>query len=131
MIVGIGTDIVKVSRVAESLDKHGSRFAKRILADAEYEQFQHKSSPVLFLAKRFAAKEAAVKALGSGFRDGISMRHIFVENDALGKPCLQFSDAAKIKIEEQQITHSHLSLADEQEYAIAYVVLEKIVDHHS
>ena len=126
MIVGIGTDIVKVSRMAESLDKHGARFAKRILADAEYEQFQQKSSPALFLAKRFAAKEAAVKALGTGFRDGISMHHIVVENDILGKPCLQFSDVAKTKIEEQQITHSHLSSADEQEYAIAYVVLEKV-----
>ena len=125
MIVGIGTDIVKVSRMAESLEKHGSRFAKRILADSEYEQFQEKMAPALFLAKRFAAKEAAVKALGTGFRDGISMRHIFVENDALGKPGLQFVEAAKTKIEEHQITYSHLSLADEQEYAIAYVVLEK------
>jgi len=125
MIFGIGTDIVKVSRMAENLDKYGSRFAKRILSESEYQAFLDKVKPEIFLAKRFAAKEAAVKALGTGFRYGISMHHIFVESDELGKPNLQFVDAAKKFIEENNITQSHLSISDEQEYAIAYVILEK------
>jgi len=125
MIFGIGTDIVKVSRMAENLEKYGSRFAKRILSESEYQLFLNKIKPEVFLAKRFAAKEAAVKAFGTGFRHGISMHHVFVENDELGKPSLQFVEAAKNFIEENNITQSHLSISDEQEYAIAYVILEK------
>jgi len=125
MIYGIGTDIVKVSRMAANVEKYGIRFAKRILSDSEYQTYLEKVKPEIFLAKRFAAKEAAVKALGTGFREGISLKHIFVENDALGKPSLKFVEAAEAAIKEKKITHSHLSISDEQEYAIAYVVLEK------
>ncbi len=124
MIYGIGTDIVKVSRMAENLEKYGSRFSKRILSESEHQLLLDKIKPEIFLAKRFAAKEAAVKALGTGFRYGISMRHIIVESNELGKPNLRFIEAAKKYIEENNITQSHLSISDEQEYAIAYVILE-------
>ena len=125
MIFGIGTDIVKVSRMAENIDKYNDRFVKRILSDSEYQTYLTKSNPALYLAKRFAAKEAAVKALGTGFRNGISMKHIFVENDQLGKPNLRFVDAAAKVLADNNITHSHLTISDEQEYAIAYVIMEK------
>ncbi len=111
----------------ESLAKHGDRFAQRILSDAELKEFvaRQPHNRAAFLAKRFAAKEAAVKALGTGFRQGISMTHISVGHDDLGKPNLVFTHVAKTILQEKKITHSHISIADEQEFAVAYVVLEQ------
>lgn len=125
MILGIGTDIVKVQRMSESLEKHGDRFAQRILSDSEFKEFSENNHQSAFLAKRFAAKEAAVKALGTGFRNGISMKHIRVDHDDLGKPILIFSDVAKEIFQAKQVLASHLSIADERDFAVAYVVLEK------
>lgn len=124
MIFGIGTDIVRISRMADNLDRHGERFAARILTETEMATFVDSAQPAQFLAKRFAAKEAAAKALGTGFRDGLSLRDIGVENDALGKPVLAFSERAQEMLKKQGIGNAHLSLADEAEYAIAYVLLE-------
>jgi holo-[acyl-carrier protein] synthase len=75
------------------------------------------------LAKRFAAKEAVAKAFGTGFRNGLSLRHISIENDANGKPELKFSGQAQTFIEENKIQQSLLSLSDDGDYAIAYVTL--------
>ena len=124
MIFGIGTDIVQNSRMEENLEKYGERFAKRIQSDDEFSEYGEVVNPAAFLAKRFAAKEAAVKALGTGFRDGISMTHVAVGHDDLGKPILSFSDAAKKIAESKNINSMHLSIADEKEYAVAYVVME-------
>lgn len=125
MIYGIGTDIVAVARMQDSLDKHGERFARRILTDAEYEKYQGHTHPAGFLAKRFAAKEAAAKALGTGFRDGLSLQHIEVSNDVLGKPELKFYLRASELLGSLGIGASYLSLSDEKEFAVAYVVLTK------
>ena len=124
MIYGIGTDIVQVSRLQASLDRYGQRFAGRILAEVELERFNRYARPAHFLAKRYAAKEAVAKALGTGFRDGLSLRHIIVINDELGRPALQFIDMARTLVDRFQITGSHLSLSDENDYAVAMVVLE-------
>jgi holo-[acyl-carrier protein] synthase len=124
VIYGIGTDIVRISRMAENLERHGSRFAERILTEPEMRVFSDSSQPAQFLAKRFAAKEAAAKALGTGFRDGLSLRDISVCNDTLGKPGLEFSQRAQQNLEKQGVGNAHLSLSDEREYAIAYVILE-------
>ena len=124
MIFGIGTDIVQVQRMAKNLEKYGDRFAKRILSDGEFSEFSENSNQSAFLAKRFAAKEAAVKALGTGFRHGISMQHISVGHDEVGKPVLQFTDVAESIFNERLIQSSHISIADEKEFAVAYVVLE-------
>lgn len=124
MIFGIGTDIVRIPRMAESLDRYGERFAARILMEAEMAGFRQAAQPAPFLAKRFAAKEAAAKALGTGFRDGLRLRDIGVRSDALGKPGLVFSDRAEQLLRNRGIGAAHLSLADESEYAIAYVVFE-------
>lgn len=124
MIHGIGSDIVDVRRIQESLDQHGRRLAERILASAELEEYDQNSSQAHYLAKRFAAKEATAKALGCGFRHGLSMKHICVTRDELGKPGLHFEAVAKQKSQQAGITSVHLTLSDERHYAIAFVVLE-------
>lgn len=123
MIFGIGTDIVHVPRMEENLTRHGERFAQRVLSSVELTEFAHAARPAQFLAKRFAAKEAAAKALGTGFRDGLALRHITISHDTLGKPGLAFTDAAAALCERFGINEAFLSLADENDYAVAYVVL--------
>ena len=125
MIAGIGVDIVEIQRMEQSLSRLGEAFARRILADSELREFQQHKFPGRFLAKRFAAKEATVKALGTGFSQGISLRHIRVEHDEQGKPELQFQETALQVLQNRAIQRSHLSIADETHYAIAYVILEK------
>jgi holo-[acyl-carrier protein] synthase len=123
MIVGIGTDLVHIPRMQSLLEKHGDKIAARILSDREFAEFKLQLKPAAYLAKRFAAKEAVAKALGTGFRDGLSLRHIEVRNDALGKPELSFLDVGLTLINERQIGQSLLSLSDDHEYASAYVIL--------
>jgi holo-[acyl-carrier protein] synthase len=123
MIFGVGTDLVHIPRMQALLDKHGDKIAKRILSDAEFVNFEKSHNPAAFLAKRFAAKEATAKALGTGFRDGLSLRHIAVENDNLGKPELTFHKRGQSLLQELNIGRSLISLSDEQDYAIAFVTL--------
>lgn len=125
MIAGMGTDLVSVQRMDEALERHGERFAKRILTSQEFTDWQTSKTPGHFLAKRFAAKEAAAKALGTGFRGGMSLQHIGVGHDSLGKPLLEFTDAARQRLEQLQVCRHHLSLTDEKDYAAAFVILEK------
>ncbi|MDH5614375.1 MAG: holo-ACP synthase [Gammaproteobacteria bacterium] len=124
MIFGIGTDIVSVERMRENFEKHGDKFARRILTTPEMEDFSQSKRPEHFLAKRFAAKEAAAKALGTGFSDGLSLGHIGVNHDDKGKPLLEFSGKARELIELFGISVSHISIADEQDHAVAFVTLE-------
>ena len=123
MIAGIGTDLVYMPRMQILLDKHSDKIAMRILTDAEFVQFQQSNKPAAFLAKRFAAKEATAKALGTGFRDGLSLRHIEVKNDSKGKPTLTFFQRGLALLDELNIGQSMISLSDEGDYALAYVVL--------
>ena len=125
MIFGIGTDIVSVSRIEEALARHGERFAERILAATELEEYRHSAKPPHFLAKRFAAKEAAAKALGTGFRDGMTMRDFVVTHDELGKPLLGFTGRADSYCREQGVGESFLSISDEKRHALAFVTLLK------
>lgn len=124
MILGIGTDIVSIARMKESLERHGERFAGRILSVDELAVFKVKSNQPAYLAKRFAAKEAVVKALGCGFRDGISMQHIIISNDLLGKPEVRLSGGADVRAKAIGMSSILLSLSDEKEYAVAYVVAQ-------
>ncbi|MBL1322101.1 MAG: holo-ACP synthase [Methylophaga sp.] len=123
MIFGIGTDLVHIPRMQALLDKHDDKIALRILSDAEFIGFQQAPDQAGFLAKRFAAKEAAAKALGTGFRDGLSLRHIEVANNKKGKPELHFYNYGKDLLEQYNIGRSLLSLSDEHEYAVAFVTL--------
>lgn len=120
MIVGIGTDIVDIRRMEKAISRFGERFAQKILSDTELGEYQAASRQPAFLAKRFAAKEATVKAMGTGFRSGLRPTHISVEHDELGRPLIQLSSAAKTLASELGISRVHISVADEQRYAVAF-----------
>ncbi len=123
MIYGIGTDIVRVARIQENLDRFGRKFAQRILTPGELDEFDATNRPAHFLARRFAAKEAAVKALGTGFRQGIDFHHIGVEHDPQGRPLLAFFGPARTLEESLGISTGFISLADEDDHAVAFVML--------
>ncbi len=124
MILGIGTDIVEVARIEQALERLGRRFARRILSDQELEEFDDHRMPERFLAKRFAVKEAAAKALGTGIAQGVSWQHIAVSHNELGAPLLLFSERAQQLQKEKGITSLHVSLSDEQNHVVAFVILE-------
>jgi len=125
MIYGIGTDIVAVKRLQDMWERHGDKALKRLLAPQEMTDFTKAANKGRFLAKRFAAKEAFSKALGTGIRPPAVLSAIAVSHDELGKPILDFCGQLAEMIENQGLT-AHLSLSDEADYAIAYVVLERI-----
>jgi holo-[acyl-carrier protein] synthase len=124
MIIGIGTDIARVARFERAMERHGERFAQRLLGERERERFRDHVLPAAFLAKRFAAKEAFVKALGTGLRRGMCWTEIQVVNDALGRPSLVLSGKAHELAEAAGVRSLHLSLSDEEALAMAFVVLE-------
>ncbi|MCP4700344.1 MAG: holo-ACP synthase [Gammaproteobacteria bacterium] len=123
MIHGIGVDLVDIRRFETSLAKFGKRFSERILTPREQAELSDCSHPARFLAKRFAAKEAAAKAFGTGFQNGLGFRHIGVEHDDLGRPILLYYETAEALKQKFKISGSHLSLSDTDEQAIAFVVL--------
>ncbi len=124
MIFGIGTDILRIERIQQALART-PRLPARILTPAELEGYEQTSRSEIFLAKRFAAKEAAVKALGTGIGRGISWQHFEVGHDELGKPLLQLSGAAKERADLLGIGQFHLSYSDEHDYVVAFVVAER------
>lgn len=124
MIYGIGTDIVRVARMQRNLRRYGEKFAARILTESELADFRRTMKPAHFLARRFAAKEAAAKAMGTGFRNGLFLRHIEVTHDALGKPLLVFAGRAATFLRERMVHTAHLSVTDEEDHAVAFVTLE-------
>jgi len=123
MIFGIGTDIVDIERIRRALSRT-PRLPERILTPEEREAFQQSADPAVFLAKRFAAKEAAVKALGTGIGRGISWQHFAVRHDPLGRPLLLLSGEALIRAGQAGIRHWHLSYSDERTQVVAFVVAE-------
>lgn len=123
IIAGIGTDLVEIARLAGALERHGERFGERILGAQEQVDWRRADYSPRFLAKRFAAKEAAAKALGTGFRNGVRFADIQVIHDDLGKPYLDFAAAAAARAEELGVIQSELSITDERAYALAFVVL--------
>ncbi len=123
MIAGVGTDIVAVARLERALERHGERLARRVLATPELRAFEQTGSRVAFLARRFAAKEAASKALGTGFSQGVTLRDLEVVHDAWGKPGLRFHRAAAERATALGVIRAELSITDEREYAVAFVVL--------
>lgn len=124
MIFGIGTDIVEVSRIEASLEKFGDEFAARILSEHEMLEYQQTNLKARFLAKRFAAKEAFSKAWGTGIRDEATFENIAVSHDDLGKPLLALAPVLQTKLDEKNISSMHISISDEKNLAVAFVVLE-------
>ena len=123
MIFGIGTDIVQVVRIQRNLDRYGQRFVTRILGSAELGDYRTSPHPARFLARRFAAKEAMAKALGTGFSQGMTFRDISVGHDANGKPELHLEGRAAEFCREQGVGEIFISISDEREYAVAFVTL--------
>ncbi|MDX1916330.1 MAG: holo-ACP synthase [Methylophilus sp.] len=124
MIFGIGTDIVEVARIEHSLTQFGDDFAKRILADSEFPSYLDSKIKARFLAKRFAAKEAFSKALGTGLRPPATFQNIAVSHDALGKPVLILAGELQDFLQSKNIAHMHITISDEKNLAAAFVILE-------
>ena len=125
MIAGIGVDLATVSRISKVHQQYGLRFARRFLHESElavYSDHQHKDR---FLTKRFAVKEAAVKALGTGERNGVLLKDFFLQHDELGKPILKASGQAEIRCSELGVSSLWVSLSDEGDTVAAFVVLER------
>ncbi|MDR1365997.1 MAG: holo-ACP synthase [Holosporales bacterium] len=132
MILGLGSDIVDIRRIERLYSQYGKRLGRLLFTDSEWIASQSASDCVAFLAKRFAAKEAFVKALGTGFgqHGNIVWRDIEVINDRFGKPSVSLCNNALVYMKEITRQHSaneyysHLSLSDEFPYAIASVLIE-------
>lgn len=124
MIFGIGTDIVSVSRIESALARHGEAFARRILTEEELADYASQAHPARFLAKRFAAKEALSKATGQGLRHPVTLHNISVGHDAMGKPALMFGHELQEFLHQLGVRRHHLSLSDERDHAVAFVILE-------
>ncbi|EKM0377167.1 holo-ACP synthase [Cronobacter turicensis] len=123
-ILGLGTDIVEIDRIEAVISRSGDRLAKRVLSTNEWAQYQEHQQPVRFLAKRFAVKEAAAKAFGTGIRNGLAFNQFEVFNDELGKPKLRLWDEAERLAARMGVTSVHVTLADERHYACATVIIE-------
>ena len=123
-IIGTGIDIVEISRIAKSFERYEENFASKILHDDEMNEFGNDTNKVAFLAKRFAVKEAFVKALGTGIRDNVNWRKMYVIHDDKGKPSLVFTDefAKEINAESLDV---HISISDEKEYVVAQALITK------
>ena len=124
MIYGVGTDVVEIERIRAVLGKYGERFARRILCESEMRRFESHRLKANYLAKRFAAKEAFTKALGTGIRAPANWHGVWVRNLPSGKPVLEFSAPLKKLLDSKGVTSAHVSLSDEKGVAFATVVLE-------
>ncbi|MGL4487347.1 MAG: holo-ACP synthase [Yersinia sp. (in: enterobacteria)] len=123
-ILGLGTDIVEISRIEAVVKRSGERLAQRILSPLELQHYQRHQQPIRFLAKRFAVKEAAAKAFGTGIRNGLAFNQFEVVNDELGKPTLRLHQRAAELAVELGVKSLHVTLADERRYACATVIIE-------
>ena len=124
MIYGVGTDLIEIPRIAKALERFGERFARRILCEPELKRFKAHRQPAAYLAKRFAAKEAFTKALGTGIHAPANWHGVWVENLGSGKPVLRFSDDLDKLLKQRKVSSAHLSLTDEKGMAAATVILE-------
>ena len=124
MIYGVGTDIIEIPRIASALERFGEKFARRILCEPELRRFAAHRLPAAFLAKRFAAKEAFTKALGTGIHAPANWHGVWVANLRSGKPTLQFTEALQAMLDARGVAHAHVSLTDERGLASATVILE-------
>ena len=124
MIYGIGTDIIEIRRIEAALGRFGERFARRILCEPELKRFAAHKKPAAYLAKRFAAKEAFTKALGTGIHSPANWHGVWVINLRSGKPSLEYTPALKAMLDARGVGHAHVSLTDERELASATVILE-------
>ncbi|AWL11016.1 Holo-[acyl-carrier-protein] synthase [Saliniradius amylolyticus] len=122
-ILGLGTDIVETARIEAQLER-SNKLSERILTDTEQAELAKQKYPARFLAKRFAAKEAAVKAAGTGIGNGISFQQMEIRHLPSGQPILHLEGALLEHCHQLGVVQSHISITDEQHYAVATVILE-------
>ena len=122
-ILGIGTDIVEIARLAATLQRHPVRFPERILHPSELERFANQANPAAWLAKRFAAKEALAKAIGTGIGKEVRLQEIETTHDPRGKPLLQLHGVTLATATAMGVTSCQLSVADERTHALAFVIV--------
>ena len=124
MIVGIGTDVVSIERIAGVLERHGERFVNRILTADERKRFDRTKAKASHLAKRWAAKEAFSKAIGTGIHAPFTWKSIGLGRDPKGKPLVVPSPEMAKHLKKLGVTGAHVSLTDDAGVAVAFVVLE-------
>ena len=124
MIYGVGTDIINIKRVEYILSKNKQGFVKRVLSEHEQALFANKGDSATYCAKRFAAKEAFAKALGTGIGQMVSFQDLTVRNNENGKPYFIPSEKLRLYLMDRNIKQAHLSLSDEKHNAVAFVILE-------
>lgn len=123
MIFGVGTDIVELSRIQETFNRFGDHFVDRLLMDEERALYEKTRFPVRFLAMRFAAKEATVKAMGTGFAHGVWIRDVGVVNNDWGRPEIIWSSRGQVVCDRLGIGEGHVSLSDDAGLILAFAVV--------
>ena len=123
MIYGIGVDVLEAARISKSLERFGDHFIERLLMPAERAQLVRTKRPERFLAMRFAAKEAIVKAMGTGFAHGVWIRDVGVVQNAWGKPEVVYSERGEIVRRNLGVGEGHVTLTDEAGLIVAVAVL--------
>jgi holo-[acyl-carrier protein] synthase len=123
VIFGIGTDVVRLDRVEATLARFGEHFVQRLLLPVELEQFRRQRRKARFLAMRFAGKEAVVKAMGTGFGNGMWIRDVGIVADPLGKPEIVYSERGRAVCARMGIGEGYVSLTDEAGLVVAFAVL--------
>ena len=123
MIFGIGTDVVQVERIEKTLARFGDHFVNRLLMKEEYAHYEKTKRKVRFVAMRFAAKEAVVKAMGTGFAHGMWIRDVGVVQNSWGKPEVIYSARGREMCEKLGIGEGHITLTDEAGLVVAVAVL--------
>ena len=130
MIIGLGNDMVDIRRIEQTLERYGSRFVARIFTDIEQKKSDRRAQRAASYAKRFAAKEACSKALGTGFRRGVFWKDMGVVNEPSGRPTLQLTGGAKEQLERitppGHTARIQLTITDDFPYAQAVVIIEAV-----
>ncbi len=130
MIIGIGNDVIDIRRIEATLERFGGRFIERIFTETEVRKSERRAARAASYAKRFAAKEACSKALGTGFRAGVFWRDMGVVNEPSGKPTMVLTGGALIRLEELlpagHAARIHLTITDDFPYAHAFVMIEAV-----
>lgn len=133
MILGVGSDLIDIRRVERVLERHGGRFIRRCFTDAEIAKAERRrgaGTHIATYAKRFAAKEACAKALGTGFADGVYMKDIGVVNDSTGRPSIVLTGGARERLQKitppGMVSSLHLTITDEPPLAKAFVMIEAV-----
>ena len=130
MIIGIGNDLINIERIEKTLSKYGNRFVNRVFTDIEIKKSDNRLKRSSSYAKRFAAKEAVTKALGTGLSNGVFFKDIGIENDKYGEPKIVLTGGAKLRLEnilpEHHKAKINVTITDDHPWAQALVIIEAI-----